>query len=110
MLTSRAPCSCRSPQPAPHRDGCPAPEFEVEAALLINEGSVQCVPVVFARPLQKDAHVELGAKPFLNGVHVAALDPVRAMQRGPGLVAFVLEDPMDVRWFHPGDVARLDSR
>ena len=54
-------------------------EIEVEAALLINEGGVQCVPVVFARLLRKDAHVEL-------------------------------EDPMDVRWFRPGDVARLDSR
>jgi hypothetical protein len=85
-------------------------EFEVEASILINEGGVHCVPVVFARPLRKDALVELGERPFLNGVRVAGLDPARAIRRGPGLVAFVLEDPMDVRWFRPGDVARLDSR
>ena len=91
---------------APHTQ----PEFEVEASLLINEGGVQCVPVVFARLLRTGAHVELGPRPFLNGVRVVGLDPARAMQRGPGLVAFVLEDPMDVRWFRPGDIARLDSR
>jgi hypothetical protein len=85
-------------------------QFEVEASLLINEGGVQCVPVVFARLLRKDVRVSLGERPFLNGVRVAGLDPARAVQRGPGLVAFVLEDPMDVRWFRPGDMARLDSR
>ncbi len=84
--------------------------FEVEAALLINEGGVQCVPVVFARPLQRGARIELGKRPFLNEARVAALDPARATARGPGLVAFVLEDPMDARDFKPGDVARLESR
>ena len=29
---------------------------------------------------------------------------------GPGLVAFVLEDPMDVRRFERGDVVQLESR
>jgi hypothetical protein len=87
-----------------------AAEFEVEASLLINEGGVHCVPVVFARPLGIGVPVELGDRPFLNGVRVAALDPTRAAQRGPGLVAFVLEDPMDARCFQPGDVARLESR
>src|SRR5207245_5126736 len=52
--------------------------FEVEAALLINEGGVQCVPVVFARPLQRGARIELGKRPFLNEARVAALDPARA--------------------------------
>jgi hypothetical protein len=85
-------------------------EFEVEASLLINEGGVQCVPVVFARLLRNEVHIELGQRPFLNGVRVAGLHPALAMQRGPGLVAFVLEDPMDVRWFRPGDMARLESR
>ncbi len=84
-------------------------DFEVEASLLINEGGVHCVPVVFARPL-RGAPDALPAKPFLNGARVAALDPVRAARRGPGLVAFVLEDPMDAREFHPGDKARLESR
>src|SRR5437870_12820574 len=86
-----------------------AMEFEVEAALLINEGGVQCVPVIFARPLQRGARIELGKRPFLNEARVAALDPARAAERGPGLVAFVLEDPMDAREFKPGDVARLQS-
>jgi len=85
-------------------------DFEVEAALLINEGGVQCVPVIFARPLQRGARIELGKRPFLNEARVAALDPARAAERGPGLVAFVLEDPMDAREFKPGDVARLQSR
>jgi hypothetical protein len=85
-------------------------EFEVEAALLINDGGVQCVPVVFARPLQRAARIELGARTFLNEARVAALDPARAAARGPGLVAFVLEDPMDAREFKPGDLARLVSR
>jgi hypothetical protein len=81
-------------------------EFEVEASLLINEGGLQCVPVVFARPRQSGT-IELGAGALLNGIRVAALDPARAVQRGPGLVAFILDDPMDARWFHPGDVVRL---
>ena len=85
-------------------------EFEVESSLLINEGGVQCTPVVFARPLRAGVRVELGQRAFLNGVRVAALDPARAAQRGPGLVAFVLEDPMDAREFRPGDRARLESR
>lgn len=87
-----------------------AVEFEVEASLLINEGGVHCVPVVFARPLRGAAPLELPARSFLNEVRVAALDPARAAVRGPGLVAFVLEDPMDAREFRPGDKARLESR
>jgi hypothetical protein len=84
-------------------------ELEIEAALLINEGGVQCVPVVFARLRRKDDRIQLGKRPVLNGAPVARLDPGYAMQRGPGLVAFVLEDPMDVRSFRPGDTAILDS-
>jgi len=85
-------------------------EFEVEAALLVNEGGVQCMPLVFARPVQPQARVELGARAYLNDMPVMGLDPARAAERGPGLVAFVLEDPMDTRWFKPGDVVRLESR
>lgn len=84
-------------------------EFEVEASLLINEGGVHCTPVVFARPLG-GAPDSLPARSFLNNARIASLDPVRAALRGPGLVAFVLEDPMDAREFHPGDKARLESR
>ena len=94
----------------PSEMGQPVMEFEVEASLLVNEGGVQCTPVVFARPLQREARVELGEKSFLNGRRVAALDPARAAQRGPGVVAFILEDPMDARDFKPGDRARLESR
>ena len=90
--------------------GTEAVEFEVEASLLINEGGVQCTPVVFARPLGGTAPVELPARAFLNDVRVEKLDPARAAVRGPGLVAFVLEDPMDAREFRPGDKARLRSR
>ena len=85
-------------------------EFEVEAALLVNEGGLQCMPLVFARPLQPQARVELGPRAYLNDMPVMGLDPARAAERGPGLVAFVLEDPMDTRWFKPGDVVRLESR
>jgi hypothetical protein len=85
-------------------------KFEVEAALLVNEGGVQCVPLVFARPLDGVAAVRLGKSAFLAGARVAELDPDRAAQRGAGLVAFVLEDPMDVRQFKTGDVVRLESR
>ena len=85
-------------------------EFQVEAALLVNEGGVQCVPLVFARPLRVVPRIDVGPNTFLKGVRVAALDPHRAATRGPGLVAFVLEDPMDVRWFNAGDVVRLESR
>ena len=81
-------------------------EFEVDASLLINEGGLQCVPVVFARPRQ-GGRIELGADARLNGIPVAALDPARAAQRGPGLVAFILSDPMDARWFQPGEIVRL---
>ena len=82
----------------------------MEAALLVNEGGVQCMPLVFARPLQPQARVELGPRAYLNDMPVMGLDPARAAERGPGLVAFVLEDPMDTRWFKPGDVVRLESR
>ena len=85
-------------------------EFKVEAAQLVNEGGVQCVPLVFARPLDPGRPVSLGEKSFLKGSRVAALDPARAAERGPGLVAFVLDDPMDVRWFSAGEVVRLESR
>jgi hypothetical protein len=85
-------------------------KFEVEAALLVNEGGVQCVPLVFARPLEGAGAVRLGKAAFLEGARVSELDPARAAQRGTGLVAFVLEDPMDVRQFKAGDVVRLESR
>jgi len=85
-------------------------KFEVEAALLVNEGGVQCVPLVFARPLEGAAAVHLGKIAYLGSARVAGLDPARAAQRGAGLVAFVLEDPMDIRQFKSGDVVRLDSR
>jgi len=84
-------------------------KFEVEASLLINEGGVQCVPVVFVRPLE-GGEVRLGRASFLEGARVSELDPARAAERGPGLVAFVLEDPMDVRRFNRGDVVRLESQ
>ena len=86
-----------------------AMEFEVEASLLVNEGGVQCTPVVFARPLRSGIHVELGETASLNGVRVVGIDPDRAAQRGPGLIAFVLEDPMDARQFQPGDRVTLQS-
>jgi hypothetical protein len=81
-------------------------EFEVEASLLVNEGGLQCVPVVFAWPRQAGP-VALGEKPLLKGLRVASLDPARAAQRGPGLVAFILDDPMDARWFQPGEIVSL---
>ena len=84
-------------------------EFEVEASLLVNEGGVQCTAVVFARPVRGAPPVELGEKAFLNGARVSGVDPARAARRGPGLVAFILEDPMDARQFHPGDRASLES-
>ena len=84
--------------------------FQVESSLLVNEGGVQCVPLVFARPLEEGADLRLGRASFLEGARVSALDPARAAERGPGLVAFVLEDPMDIRQFNPGDVVRLESR
>src|SRR5918912_2753825 len=65
-------------------------EFEVDASLLINEGGLQCVPVVFARPRQPGP-VELGSDARLDEARVASLDPARAAQRGRGLVAFILE-------------------
>ena len=82
-------------------------DFVVEASLLINEGGVQCVPVVFAQPREPGARIELGHAARLNGIPVVSLDLERAARRGPGLVAFILDDPMDARWFHPGDVVRL---
>jgi len=85
-------------------------EFVVEASLLVNEGGVQCTPLVFARPVRSGVQAQLGERAFLNGMRVVALDPARAAQRGPGLVAFILEDPMDARQFRPGDRATLESR
>jgi hypothetical protein len=85
-------------------------DFEVESALLINEGGVHCVPVVFARPLQGGQPIELGPRAYLNDMPVARVDPALAAERGPGVVAFVLEDAMDARWFHPGDIVRLEMR
>lgn len=84
-------------------------EFQVDAALLVNEGGVQCTPIVFARPLG-DVRFPPQGDWRLKGSRVAGLDPARAHQRGPGLVAFVLEDPMDVRWFRPGEVIQLDTQ
>ena len=81
--------------------------FEVEASLLVNEGGVQCVAVVFARPSAGTLPSDLGSGLLLDGVPVAEVDPARAARRGPGLVAFVLEDPMDGRRFRPGEVVRL---
>ena len=77
--------------------------------MLVNEGGVQCVPLVFARPLEAGVPVRLGKAAYLEGARVSALDPGRAAERGPGLVAFVLEDPMDVGRFQPGDVVALES-
>jgi hypothetical protein len=93
-------------------DSTSAPaEFEVEASLLVNEGGVHCVAVVFARPLRTSSLTpDLGANAFLGGARVAGLDPARAAVRGRGLVAFVLEDAMDARRFRPGDIARLERR
>src|SRR5207248_8039175 len=85
-------------------------EFQIEAAQLINEGGVHCVPVVFARPLQGGHPVELGPRSYLNDMPVLRLDAALAAERGPGVVAFVLEDAMDARWFQPGDTVRLESR
>jgi len=87
-----------------------ATEFDVEASLLINEGGVQCAAVVFARPVPRDATVDLGKSSYLNEARIASLDPVRAAQRGPGVVAFVLQDPMDARSFTAGDRVRLVRR
>jgi hypothetical protein len=85
-------------------------EFDVEESLLINEGGVQCTAVVFALPVPRGAAVELGHNAYLNEARVASLDPARAAQRGPGVVAFVLEDPMDARSFAAGDRVRLVRR
>src|SRR6266550_3415318 len=67
-------------------------EFQVEAAQLINEGGVHCVPVVFARPLQGGRPVEIGPRTYLNDMPVLRLDNALAAERGQGIVAFVLED------------------
>ena len=92
------------------RPGMVAMEFDVEESLLINEGGVQCTAVVFALPVPRGAAVELGNNAYLNDARVASLDPARAAQRGPGVVAFVLEDPMDARSFAAGDRVRLVRR
>lgn len=85
-------------------------QFEVESALLVNEGGVQCTPLVFARALDGAAPLSLPARTFLNEARVAGLDAARAAERGRGLVAFVLEDPMDIRDFRAGQVVRLEQR
>jgi hypothetical protein len=85
-------------------------EFEVEASFLVNEGGVQCTPIVFARPREPGRPVQLGKNAFIGRARVVSLDPARAAERGPGLVAFVLEDPMESSSFQPGDVVRLESR
>ncbi len=85
-------------------------QFEVESALLVNEGGVQCTPLVFARPLDGAPPVSVAPRSFLNGARVAGLDPARAAERGRGLVAFVLEDPMDIRDFRAGQVVLLEQR
>lgn len=84
-------------------------EFEVEASLLVNEGGVHCVAVVFARLPAGAAQPELAEEAYLQGVRVARLDPALARSRGPDFVAFVLEDAMDARSFNPGDRVRLDD-
>lgn len=81
--------------------------FVVERALLVNEGGLQCLPIVFARPLSGDGPSVLGDNAFLNGFRVLRVAPSLAADLGPGLVAFVLEDSMDVRFFHPGDTVHL---
>jgi len=85
-------------------------EFDVEESLLINEGGVQCTAVGFALPVPRGAAVELGKNAYLNEARIASLDAARAAQRGPGVVAFVLEDPMDARSFAAGDRVRLVRR
>ena len=85
----------------------PVQELEVEASLLVNEGGLQCVAVVFARTPEQWSVPATASGLVLDGVPVAAVDPARAARRGPGLVAFVLEDPMDSRRFRPGQVVRL---
>ncbi len=77
--------------------------------MLVNERGVQCMPVVWARPLSPGP-VRLGARAFLKGVRVASLDEERAADHGPGLVAFVLDDPMDIRDFEPGEKVTLEER
>ena len=83
-------------------------ELEVEASLLVNEGGLQCVAVVFLRTPERWSSPEAGSRLLLDGVPVASVDPARAARRGPGLVALVLEDAMDSRRFRPGQVVRLD--
>ena len=83
-------------------------ELEVEASLLVNEGGLQCVAVVFVRAPERWSAPEAHSGLLLDGVPVASVDPARAARRGPGLVALVLEDPMDSRRFRPGQVVRLD--
>jgi len=85
-------------------------EFEVEASLLVNEGGVQCVAVVFARLPPGAPHPQLGEESYLQGVRVAWMDPALARSRGAGLVAFVLEDAMEARTFRAGDRVRLEDR
>lgn len=82
----------------------------MEASLLVNEGGVHCVAVVFARLPPGAAEPEVGEDAFLGGVRVARVDRALARSRGPGLVAFVLEDAMEARSFQPGDRVRLTNR
>ena len=57
-------------------------EFVVEASLLVNEGGVQCTPVVFARPLRSGDRAQLGERAFLNGI--ASLRSIRSAPPGAG--------------------------
>src|SRR5947208_9019091 len=86
-----------------------AMEFQVEAAQLINEGGVHCVPVVFARPLQGGRPVELGPRAYLNEMPVLRLDSALAAERGPGVVAFVLGEPRRARLLPAGHMCRVPS-
>src|SRR5438445_740223 len=94
-----------------------AMEFQVEAAQLINEGGVHCVPVVFARPLQGGRPVELGPRAYLNEMPVLRLDgaawntPWREFSHNlvsitslaVGLVAFTVAGVAAVAgWIAPG--------
>ena len=85
----------------------PVCAFKVEASLLINEGGVQCVSVVFAYPLEGGGDIELGAKPSLQRRAARGARSGAGCEARAGAGAFVLEDPMDSRRFQCGDVVHL---